>query len=363
MLPSSALYKTVLHTPHKRATRIDAYDIDGNVLVQDVPVIDGDVAANLTDRVTRNAAWTLSEEWYPRSSSDPFSQYVSVVRIRSGVEYGDGSLELFPVFTGRVLTAQRGATGEVSFTADDFAADVVGYPFEAPRTADRNSSVLAEIEALILEAIPQAVFGVHGVADGPVPELTWDEDRGQALDDLSSVVGGRWIADGSGVFTVQPLVYAPGTPVQDFFDGPGGLLSEADTESTRAGSANSITVVSERTDGSDPIRVTVRDTSPTSPTFFGGPFGRVSQIVKVQTPLTVAEAQRLARAYLQASVALTEQWSVDVVPDHTMEPGDTGRFRYRGLLADQIIDSLTYPLGTQRPMAMNTRGTVLVTDS
>ena len=363
MIPSTALYKNFIHTPHKRVTRIDAFDIDGVVLAQDVPVIDGDVGSNLTNRVSRSATWSLPDEWYPRSPTDPFSQYVSVVRIRSGVEYGNGTEELFPLFTGRVLTAQRSAAGSVDFTADDLAADVVDYRFESPRTADRNSTVLTEIENLIREALPQAVFKAHGVADGPVPELTWDEDRGQALDDLASAVGGRWLADGEGRFSVQPIVYEPGTPVQDFLDGPGGLLSTADIDSTRAGSANSITIVSERTDGSDPIRITVRDTSPTSPTFFGGKFGKVSQIIKIQTPLTIAEAQRMARAYLEASVALTEQWTVSTVPDHTMETGDTARFRYRGLVSEQVIDSMVYPLGTNQPMTMNTRGTVRVTDS
>jgi hypothetical protein len=104
-------------------------------------------------------------------------------------------------------------------------------------------------------------------------------------------------------------------------------------------------VVSERLDGSDPVRVTVRNTVAGSPTQFGDLFGRVSQVIKIQTPLTNVEAQRLAKAQLNASTALTEQWDVGCIPDHTLEPGDPLRFRARGRTTVQVVDSITYPLG------------------
>lgn len=359
MLPSTALYKQAIHGPHNRVAYIDAYDIDGNVLAQSVPIIGGSVSANLTNRVTRTADFTLSDDWYPRSPTDPLSPFQSVVRIYAGIRYGDGSREVFPVFTGRVYDVSRDKDGSVSFRADDLAADVVAYPFEQPRASRQNplSGALAEIERLILEAVPQATFGTHDVPDGPVPALVWDEDRGKALDDLSEALGARWYALGDGSFVVRSFTYAPATPVQEFLDGPTGLMASATTSQTRDGTANSIVVVAERLDGTDPIRVIARDTSPSSPTRFGGRYGRVSQVIKVQTPLTSLEAQVFARAQLSASIALTEQWSADVVPDHTIEPADTARLRYRGVMADQIIDSMTYPLLTGS-MSLSTRGTV-----
>lgn len=361
MLTSTTQYKDHLHGPHRRDARIDVVDIDGVVLAQDVEIHSGDVTASITDRVTRSAVFTTGIDHYPTAVGDPFSPYRAVVKLYAGVRYGDGTRETFPIFTGRIIDAERTADGEASFMAEDLSADVVAFRFEQPRVADQPT-ILAQIRALILEAVPQATFGAFDVPDAPMPDLVWDEDRGQALDDLAAAVGGRWYTLGDGSFVVRKISYEPDTAVQDFVDGPQGLMIQATTAVTRAGTANSITVVSERTDGTDPVRVTVRDTASGSPTFFGGKYGRVSQIVKVQTPLSVAEAQTLARAYLNASVALTEQWSSTVVADHTIEVGDTVRLGYRGLAISQVVDQITYPLGTEQPMSLESRGLVTVTD-
>lgn len=369
MLTSTALYKTHIRGPHRRDARIDAYDIDGNVLALDVPLISGSVAASLSSRVTRRASWLMTDEWWPRLPGDPFSPHISVVKIRAGVRYGDGTREIFPVFTGRVQTTSRNADGSVSFEADDLASDVIGFRFEQPQvtrfhgTFGAQPTILGEIRKLITQALPQAVFGTDGVADAVLPVLAWDEDRGQALDDLANALGGRWLTNGDGVFSVQPIVYAPGTPVATLLDGSDMMVSSARVSRTRDGAANSVTVVSERQDGTDPVRVTVRDTASASPTFFGGQFGRVSQIFKVQTPITTLEAQRFARAQLTASVALTEQWDTSVVPDYTLEPSDTLRLSYRGYTADQVADSITYPLMTRDTMSIGSRGTVTVQDA
>ena len=369
MLPSTALYKAYIQTPHKRIARIDAIDINGTVLAQDVPIVGGSVSANLTNRVARSASFTLTDEWWPRLPTDPFSPFLSVVKVRAGVEYGDGTTEMFPLFTGRVTTASRETDGRVSFDAEDLAADVIAFRFERPQvTRDHGTfgappTILGEIEELITEALPSAVFGTHGVADAYLPVLTWDEDRAQALDDLANTLGGRWVADGDGVFTVQPIAYGPVAPVASFLDGPSGMLSRARIMMTRDGTANSVTVVSERQDGTEPVRVTVRDTAPASPTFFGGKFGRVSKVIKVQTPLTTAEAQVFARSELAASVALTEQWDAEIVGDHTLVPGDTVTLSHRGYQSDQVIDAMTYPLSPQETMSLSTRGTVVVQDA
>jgi len=363
MLTSSDLYKSSLHGPHHRVARIDVMDIDGNVLATGVPVVSGSVSAQLTNRVTRTASFTLPDEWWPRTATSPLSPYQSVVRIWAGTGFSDGSEELFPLITGRVWNAARQPNGGVSFNIDDLAADVVACRFEAPEKST-TATILDEIRRLILGAIPQAVFGTDATTDAPTPQLVWDEDRGQALDDLAQAVGGRWYALGDGSFVVRPFNYQLGPVVQQFLDGPQGLMSTATTAITRDGTANSVVVVAERMDGTEPVRRIARDITPGSPTEFGGKFGRVVQVTKIQTPLTVAQAQTAARAQLAAVTALAEQWTAGVVPDYTMEPGDTVRLGYRGYSADQIIDGITYPLVTGNTMSMTTRsiGTTTGTD-
>lgn len=354
MLTSSLNYQSAIRSPHRRAVRVDAYDIDGVPRVLGLIPTAGDVTANLTQRVTRSATFSMVRADFPEDADGLLSPEFAVVRIRAGVQYGDGSEELFPIFTGRVTTATLQPDGQVEFACEDLAQDVIDFRFEQPRTTQFATTV-AEIQGLILEALPQATFGANSVTDQPTPTtLTWDEDRGQALDDLAESLGGRWFALGDGSFVVRPFDYAYGPVAQDFHD-TGGLLHAATVSRSRTGVANSVTVVSERTDGTPPIRVPVRDISPASPTFFGGKFGKVSQVIKVQTPLTVSQAQTLATTQLLAARALNRQWQADVTPDYSLEPGDTVSLRFMDVADTQIVDQITYPLDTENPMQISTR--------
>ncbi|MEU1494285.1 DUF5047 domain-containing protein [Streptomyces sp. NPDC005776] len=354
MLASTPLYKSALQGPHQRVAYVDVHDIDNNVRARAVPILSGDVTATLTNRVTRQCTFELDASWFPTSSDDALAPEAAVARVYAGTRYPDGSEEVFPLFTGRVNTPQLAADGRATFQCDDLANDVIEFRFEAPETA-KADRIQAEIRRLILDALPQAVFDPFTVPDAPTPPLAWDEDRGQALDDLSEALGGRWYALGDGTFTVRPFSYALGPIVAVLTDGAGGLVSAATIDRTRNGSANSIVVVSERTDGTEPVRVVARDVTPGSPSRFGGPYGRVSQVIKIQTPLSATEAQTLARTQLAAATALLEQWTTDIVPDYTLEPGDTARLGYRGHQADQVIDSIRYPLMTAQPMTLGSR--------
>lgn len=361
MLSSSSLYKTAIHAPHKLAFEVDLYAGPGGALLENnVPIFSGSVSANLTHRVTRTGSFTLDASFWPTSATSPLTPYQTVANIKAGIQYGDGSKELFDVITGRVGDVTREADGSVSARVDDLAADVIAYRFEQPRNSE-NVPVLSQIERLIREALPSATFGAHDVDSASLtPKLTWDEDRGQALDNLAEALGGRWYALGNGDFVVRLYPYDVGTPVQDLFDGPQGLLVDGAPSISRDGAANSITVMVERFDGSAPFQVRARDDSPSSPTRFDGPFGRVSQVIKVQTPLTQAQAVTYARGALKAATALSSRWTASTVPDYTLEPGDTVRMRSRGVMETQLIDSITYPLGPGT-MSLQTRAFVRAT--
>jgi hypothetical protein len=349
VLTSSATYRQMLPSPHKRAYRIDVTDIDGVVRASNLKPLGGSVTASLTQRVTRQSDFALEDVWYPRTSDDPLSPEFAVVHISAGVEYGDGSSELFPIFTGRIDTPTREPDGTVSFSCYDLAEDVIGYRFEQPRTTV-EATTLDEIRGLILEALPQATFGTDTVLDALTPRLTWDEDRGEALDSLAQSLGGRWYALGNGDFVVRDASYTGGTIVAEYTDGPRGVVSTAAASRSRSGAFNSVVVVSERTDGTDPVRVPARVNDPSNPLYFGGKYGRVSQVINVQTPLSSTNAQILAQAQLSASSALREQWTVDMVPDMTLEPGDMARFGYRGHTAVQVVDQIVYPLDNKELM-------------
>lgn len=358
MLTSSPAYKLARMWTNKRVFTFDVRTLDGELLARDVPILGGDVSASATSRVTRTAQFNVADDWFPRTPTDTLSPYHAIVSIKAGVGYPDGTEELFPIFTGRVYNIKRNADGSVTCRADDLAADVIAAQFENPRNSQRGGSVIAEIRSLIREALPMATFGPDDAVDAKVPDLTWDEDRGKAIDDLAAAVGARWYCLGDGSFVVRRYPYITDAVQLDITDGPDGVLVGADQDVTADGTANSVVVISERTDGSAPIRVIERNDVASSPARYGGPFGKRVQTITMQTPVTLYEAQIIAIEQLAALSALSEQWTAAMVPDMTIEPADVVRFEWRGIQSVQVVDSVSYPLTPDATMNLGTRSNV-----
>lgn len=362
MLTSSSLYPTALPKPHKRVSYLTARTPDGTLLADRIPIGDGSVSAQLSSRVTRTATFTAVDEWFPVTEADPLSPAHAIVTISSGIGYAGGAEEVFPVFTGRVYNVVRGRDGEITFRADDLAAEVIAADFEQPVNSQRGSSTVAEIERLVTAGYPQAVFGTHDVNDAVVPVLSWDDDRGSALDDLAASVEGRWYVLGSGSFVVRRLAYISLVPVLSLTDGADGLLTSATTTVSADGAYNSIVVLAERMDSEEPVRSVERNTNTASPYRYGGPFGIRVKKINAQTANGFADAQRIARSQLEASSALTRQWQMECVPDHRIEPGDVAAVSWRGVNDVQIIDSVTYPLGPTGTMSLSGRSRIDASD-
>lgn len=361
MLTASSAYRLALPQSHRREHTFTVRTPDGELIVEDVPIGGGAVRAALSSRVTRTATFTASDEWFPVFPTDPLSPFHAIVQINAGIGYPTGERELFPVFTGRVYSARRGAEGEVTLRADDLAADVIAADFEAPENSQPGASTVAEAERLILSGYEWAVFGAHDVVDAPVPVLAWDNDKGKALDDLAATLEGRWFVLGDGSFVLRRYAYDQTTPVitlTDGTDGTGGTLSSAVTEVTADGAYNSVVVEVERADSTEPIRVVERNDNLLSAARYGGLFGKRVRRVRAQTALTVSEAQRVARSQLAASESLTRQWDVSCVPDMTLEPGDVVGLDWRDVRDVGVIDSITYPLNATSPMTFSTRSSL-----
>lgn len=355
-------YRASVNSPSRRVTQIKVTHGGVTVgIIQDDALISGAVQARISNRVTRTCEFTLPDTYFPETPESLLSPYRAIVQISTGIGYPDGSYEIFPVFTGRIYDAVQGADGLVSFRGDDLAADVVAYRFERPTVSQSGpgTSTLNEIRRLIQQAYQPATFGANDADDAPVPVLGWDEDRGQALDDLASSISSRWYTLGNGDFVVRRFPYVVSPPDIYLSDGPGGAVAEASRAISREAVANGVTVVSERLDGSPPVVSTVHDENPSSPTYFGDLFGKVTRIIKIQTPLDEVQTEALARRQLIASLALSEQWAANIVPDATLELEDMVNISYRGASADQVLDSITYPLTVDGMMTIQGRSSVV----
>lgn len=319
----------------------------------------GSVRASLTSRVTRTMDLVVPEALYPWSTTDLLNPYGTELRAFKGIRYGSGTQVEFPVFVGTVEEVSP-PRGTCTVKASDTALRVAGAGFQSPMPSQVGHLVVDEVERLILDANPLATFGTHSAITTKVPTLAYDDNRGQALDNLADAATAYWytLADGRYVLRLVPwLAPLTQTPLP-MSDSEGGTLLDAFPVRSATGIYNQVTVVSDRADGGQALWATASDTNPASPTYNRGAFGVRSQRIRLTGAAVQSQLDALARTQLDKSKALTESWQATCVPDASIELGDAAALTYRTRLATQFVASFSLPLGADQGMQMQMRDLV-----
>lgn len=373
--PQTPWYRQALAAPHQAYARVEVWR--SGVQVDELAWVDqgapytrgapiffgGSVRASLASRVTRTLDLTVPSYLYPWNATDLLNPYGTELRVFKGVFYGTGTVDEFPAFVGTVEEVSPPNLGKATIKASDTALRVAAAGFPSPMPSQVGYPVLGEIERLILDANPRAVFGVHSAITTTTPQLSYDGDRGQALDSLAGAAGANWytLADGRYVVRLVPWTQTlAGTPLQ-LSDGDGGTLLTAFPVRSASGVYNQVTVLSERGDGGAAEYAMASDTDPASPTYIGGPFGvRSKPAVRVTGAFNQGQLASIARVELARSQALTASWQLTCVPDASIELGDPLQLTYTGRRATQFAISFTMPLRPDASMQIQGRDLVEV---
>lgn len=367
MLPggTDGLYRDALASPHKLYARIDVYDgyqSDAVLLAENIPFTSATVTAALTNRVARQLSLGIDKSWYPETNDGILAPYGNVIRAYRGIEMGDGNTTyVWPVFAGRIQYVQKDSSGLVQLEASDFAAEVVDFGFENPENSSAGSLIPAEVMRLINQVLPGVGFGTFDDYTEVVKQLTWEQDRGAALDEMAFSVGSYWypLADGQFVLRKYPwTVSAP--PILTLSDGPGGTVTAWAASRSRATVFNSVIVSGERLNGDRPALGIARDLSPGSPTEYGGNFGVRTEFLRLQTPGSDGAAMTAAQDALRRDISLQEAWSWDMAPDASLELGDVITLDADGETdVIQVVESFSIPLDLSGPMAVTGRSLIV----
>lgn len=367
MLPggTDGLYRSALAAPHLLSTRIDVYDgygTDALLLAENIPFTSGMVGATLSSRVARTMSFAIDATWYPSTQDGILAPYGNVVRAYRGIEMGDGSTEyVFPVFTGRIQYVQKNSAGEVRVECSDPGADVVDFGFENPENSSAGTLVPDEVKRLINQVLPGIGFGTFDEYTETVKALTWEQDRGAALDEMAFAVGSYWYALADGQFVLRKYPWTVSSaPVVTFSDSEGGIVTSWAVARSRSTVFNSVVVTGERLNGDRPALGIARDLTPGSATEYGGKFGVRTEFLRLQTPGTDGAAQTAANDALRRDISLQESWSWDMVPDASVELGDVITLdvdNQIGLI--QVVESFILPLDLQGPMTVTGRSLIV----
>lgn len=379
MIPAAnPAYRPALATAHQPYSRVEVWQ--SGIQVEELTLADpvtpstvgapvflaGSVRATLASQVARVLTLSVPDWLYPWNANDLLNPYGRILKAYRGIRYGSGLVDEFPVFVGPIDNVRPQAGGTATVTANDMAADVVGASFPAPSIADVGAPVAAEVKRLILGAVPDATFGTFDTFTATVPNISYDVDRGQALDGLAKVAGAYWYPLANGSFVLRSIpwtvpVRSGGFPLTNV----GGTLLAAFPLRSRAGVYSRITVSNEPADGSAPFHATADDLDPTSPTYVNGPYGVKAAQIRITQAVNQGTCFATAQTQLQHSKALTASWALTCVADGSIELGDIANVLFRDRFgvdhqATQVVSGYTIPLDLHQTMTIDGRDALSV---
>ena len=358
--PVTAAQRDAFLGSHEMSTRVTV--IRGTQNLGDIQIVDGSVDATYGTQGGRDATIVVDANIVRSGLLDPNSDEVV---IRTGIP---GVVEI-PIFTGRVDDLEEDSSGQVRVPLESRGVEAIRAKFEVPWAAGpSNTQARYEIQKILQSINPLWGVNVDAANENTIPAgLVWETDPGQALDQLALGASLIWQPDRSGGFVVYTNPYSVGpmlgaNPVVTLRDGVGGCTVTVRKNTSRDGVWNSVTVITERVDNTEPIRVTVRDTVASSPTRWGGLFGKQNLVVKSQTPISRAQSQDLATRILRQSLALQRSFSITLPDMPLLDPGDVFTLWYENIVYSLVVESVSYSVMAQDLTRLTARELVFTED-
>jgi hypothetical protein len=324
----------------------------------------GTVTIDSGSQIRRTCQVTIADPALdPTTAQALLAPYGTELVLSRGIQYPGGTVEWVTLGWFRVdsaqttRSAQHGATG-IQVVGRDRAAYVVDDEFTAT-AASTQSTVVAEIRALLLDAMPSHVAGLHDLTGDTTacPAQVYDQrSRADAIDVLATAIGAEFYFDPAGTPTLAKVPTSVTQPVWTIDAGPSGVLIQADTSVDRAGIYNGWVVTGERTDGTAGAYALVTDSNVLSSTYWSGPFGRKPG--RFSSPVLTSDAMCTSVGTSLLARSAAAGWKIDLtaIPNPALTASDV----IVALLPDgrqqfHIVDGLTIPLDVEAPMPVRTR--------
>lgn len=318
--------------------------IRDGVWIADIGIESGSVSATYATQGGRDGVITVDRSVISAGLLDPMSDEVY---IRTGIP----NFVEVPIFTGRVDAHNLDSAGDVEVQLLSRGAEAIRAAFETPWAAMDDNTAANEIRRILLGinnawAVDISRANTNTIGRG----LVWEDDPGQAMDQLARGASLIWQPDRVGGFEVftNPYVSPTSNPASIVFrDGVNGTTVTVQEAKSREGIFNSVTVVAEKYGNQAPVRVTVRDNGIDSPTRWGGPFGKQNLIVKSQVPIDVNGCLDLATRVLNQSLSLQRTWTISMPHFPLLDPGDIFGLWYLDEITTQVAESIEYSIDAQ----------------
>jgi hypothetical protein len=360
----SPLFREAMAYPWTGASRVDVIR-SGVVVAGNVPIESGKYTADRTSKIRLSVDVNIVE---PPGEPIDIDIYTCRLRVYSGVT-SLGHAEWIQLGEFRIDEIDRDESGSIAVKASGLEAYVIDDRFVQPRTPPWGASTVGEIEALIQESLPGQRVIRRGTRDLLVRATApWDKERWDAIDALATTIDATVYVDHLGEFVItdapQPGLWIPdpfgattGTPVMTLDEGPGGVLVSRKEVDTRDQVYNAMSVYGDSSDPAvPPVFGWAYDDDPSSPTYYYGPFGKVTKFYSSSFFTTNAQCQSTAAAMLALALAPHSSLSFQAAPIPFLEVDDLVAVRtLSGNLEMHLLDKLDWDFGPGGELSVDTR--------
>jgi hypothetical protein len=353
-----------LCTPGQTGTNPGPHKDDGSPLYQ-LQLLNGDVEFDARAEVRATIDCTVMADW-PSTPFGPLNTYGGMeLFAERGIVYGDGVTEWVSLGYYRVddLLQEDAPSGPIAIQGPDRMQQVIDERLPEPRQYDSTATIRAVVEDLVQEVYPSAVVTLEGfnpdVAIGTAQVV--EVDRYEFLLEIAKAHGCTMYFDYRGEFVMRPVPALGGTPVAYINDGAHGVLVRVGRRLSRRGAYNGFVASGEQAGDVPPVRRLVVDDNPDSPTFWGGPYGRVPKFFSSSFITTEDQAYNAAAAMRTRETGVPYAVNFGLVPNPALEPLDPVGIRYSGRGGElHILDTLSIPLTVDGVMTGTTRAKATV---
>ena len=322
MRSASSGLTSILQGSHQITTRVDVL-YNRQVVESDLPMVSGIItwdrdAARLASLTMRIA----DPVRVPVSSVDVLTPFGYEIQVLRGAYLATGdpelvSLGVFPIQKSSI----EGVYLNTDIQARDRSQQVSDARLEDTYVVSAGTNYATAISALILDGVPDLTVQFPTTAY-TTPQLIFDaqDDRWTRAQEMARSIGMEVYFDGVGVCKLRAEPSFTGDPVYTIETGVN--LVAAKVELDREQSYNKVIAVSRNASLGTQYRGEAADNDPTSPTYYGGPFGHKPRFFYSEFLNSDAQATAAAQGLLASNLGVARGVDLESLPNPLLETGD-----------------------------------------
>lgn len=325
----------------------------------ELPIEWGDVAFDPKAEVRANVDCGVLWDWPSRNSSPLhiFRQYE--LFIESGIVHGDGATEWVGLgYYDLSELDQPQLNAPIAIKAPDRMKLLIKSRLAFPRQYSATATIRSVVEDLVHEVYPGVAVVLEGFnADNAVGySMIVEEDRYGPLNEVAKAYGCTMFFDYQGRFVMRPVPAVGAAPVATIRSGQNGTLVRLGRRLSNEDVYNGFVATGEQAGDRPPVRVLVTDDDPSSPTRWGGPFGRIPKFFSSSFIVTEDQALTAATAMRTRETGVPYTVNFGLVPDASLEPLDPVGVVFVDHGTElHVLDELVIPLTAKGVMTGTTR--------